>query len=48
MSAMVLGGMIDADSHLRAYEANVRNQRRILRERAKWAQYEEEIAKNQK
>lgn len=49
MSGMVLGGMIDADSRLRQYEQRMRMQRRWMREKAKWEQYEEEISKgNQK
>ncbi|OTA06308.1 hypothetical protein A9Z42_0070420 [Trichoderma parareesei] len=46
MSAMVLGGMIAADQRLRQYEAQVRAQRRWLREKAKWDRYEQEIAQN--
>lgn len=46
MSAMVLGGMIEADQRLRQYEAQVRAQRRWLREKAKWDRYEQEIAQN--
>lgn len=46
MSAMVLGGMIEADQSLRRYEAQVRAQRRWLREKAKWDRYEQEVAQN--
>ncbi|KAL7936747.1 hypothetical protein V8C35DRAFT_240776 [Trichoderma chlorosporum] len=46
MSAMVLGGMIEADQRLRQYEAQVRAQRRWLREKAKWDRYEQEVAQN--
>jgi hypothetical protein len=46
MSGMVLGGMIHADRQLRQYESQVRMQRRWLREKAKWEQYEEEISRN--
>ncbi|UKZ83447.1 hypothetical protein TrVFT333_011256 [Trichoderma virens FT-333] len=46
MSAMVLGGMIEADQRLRQYEAHVRAQRRWLREKAKWDRYEQEVAQN--
>lgn len=46
MSSMVLGSMIEADSRLREYEQKVRMHRRVLRERAKWEQYEEEISRN--
>lgn len=48
MSGMVFGGMIDADGRLRAYEQRVRMQRRVMRERAKWERYEEEITSNRK
>lgn len=46
MSGMVLGGMIHADRQLRQYESQMRMQRRWLKEKAKWEQYEEEISKN--
>ncbi|KOS18694.1 hypothetical protein ESCO_000419 [Escovopsis weberi] len=46
LSAMVLGGMIVADSRLRQYEAQVRMQKRFLREKAKWERYEEELVRN--
>ncbi|KAG9255381.1 uncharacterized protein F5Z01DRAFT_51268 [Emericellopsis atlantica] len=45
MSGMVLGSMIDADSKLREYEAKMRMQRRVLRDRARWQQYEEELTR---
>ena len=49
MTGMVFGGMIDAESRLRDYEQKIRMQRRWMREKAKWEQYEEEITKgNQK
>lgn len=45
MSGMVFGGMIDADRRLREYEQKMRIQRRLMRERAKWQRYEEEISR---
>lgn len=42
-SVMVLGGMIEADWRLREYEARVRMQRRIEKDRARWRRYEEEF-----
>lgn len=41
---MVLGGMIEADHRLRLYEYQVRMQRRVQREQAKWERYKEEFA----
>ncbi|KAM0332951.1 hypothetical protein ACHAQA_001607 [Verticillium albo-atrum] len=41
MSGMVFGSMIEADSRLREYEARMRMQRRIQRDRAKWREFEE-------
>ncbi|KAL2873918.1 hypothetical protein SGCOL_010889 [Colletotrichum sp. CLE4] len=46
MSAMVLGSMLEADSRLREYEARVRLQKRILRDRAKWERFEREFYEN--
>jgi hypothetical protein len=43
---MVLGGMISADQRLRDYEAEMRTQRRWLRDKAKWDRYENEVAQN--
>jgi hypothetical protein len=43
MSGMVLGSMIEADYKLREYEARIRMQRRVLRDRAKWERYEDEF-----
>lgn len=42
---MVPGGMIEADWRLRQYEQQVRMQRRILGDKAKWKRYEEEFIK---
>lgn len=46
MSAMVLGSMLEADNRLREYEARVRLQKRILRDRAKWERFEREFYEN--
>ncbi|OAA72495.1 hypothetical protein ISF_01568 [Cordyceps fumosorosea ARSEF 2679] len=43
MSAMVLGGMIEADHSLRLYEYQMRMQRRVQREQAKWERYQDEF-----
>ncbi len=45
MSGMVMGAWIEADHRLRAYEARVRMQRRLNKERAVWRTYEEEYGK---
>ncbi|KAL2760770.1 hypothetical protein ACRALDRAFT_1059488 [Sodiomyces alcalophilus JCM 7366] len=42
-SAMIVGGVIEGDYRLREYEAHVRMQRRIQRDRAKWQRYEQEF-----
>ncbi|KAI9746362.1 MAG: hypothetical protein M1818_000074 [Claussenomyces sp. TS43310] len=42
MSGMVTGGMLDADSRLRAYELRVRMQRKIANDRANREHYERE------
>ncbi|KAI9149217.1 hypothetical protein HJFPF1_11266 [Paramyrothecium foliicola] len=44
-SAMVAGGIIEADSTLREHEQRVRVHKRRLREQAKWQRYEEELIK---
>ncbi|KAI0434763.1 hypothetical protein F5Y09DRAFT_295585 [Xylaria sp. FL1042] len=36
MSSMILGGMIEADSRMRAFEQQMRIQRAVARERAMW------------
>lgn len=43
MSGMVLGGMLEADWRLRQYEQQMRMQRRLQREKAKWERYQEEF-----
>lgn len=42
MSGMVVGSMLESDHRLHEYEARVRLQKRIARDRAKWQRYEEE------
>lgn len=43
MSGMAFGSMIEADHRMRQYEANVRMQRRMAKERAVWQQLQDEI-----
>ena len=45
MSGMVIGSMMEADHSLRQYEAQIRIQRRIARERAKWKSIEDQYGK---
>ena len=45
MSGMVVGSMMEADHSLRQYEAQVRNQRRLAMERAKWKTFEDQYGK---
>ena len=40
MSGMILGSMIEADYKMRQYEAYVRSQRRLARDRAVWEKFE--------
>ncbi|KUI71038.1 hypothetical protein VM1G_07203 [Cytospora mali] len=46
MSGMVVGSMIEADHRMRQYEAHIRMQRRIARDRALWQKFEEEYGKD--
>ncbi|KAH6854289.1 hypothetical protein B0I37DRAFT_25934 [Chaetomium sp. MPI-CAGE-AT-0009] len=46
MSGMVLGSMIEADARLRQYEARMRVQRRLARDRAYWDRFEKEYGKD--
>jgi hypothetical protein len=46
MSGMVFGSMIEADYRLREYEARVRLQKRLQRDRAMWAKFEEQYGKD--
>ena len=45
MSGMVMGAWIEADYRLLEYEARVRMQRRLSKERAVWQAYEKEYGK---
>lgn len=45
MCGMVPGGMIEADSRLRAYEQRIRMERRIMGDRARRQRFEEEYIK---
>ncbi|KAK7912039.1 hypothetical protein PG985_014520 [Apiospora marii] len=47
MSGMILGSMIEADSHMRQYEYRLRMQRQIARDRAKWEALEREFAEDE-
>lgn len=44
MSFMVLGGSLEADRRIRAYEARVRMDKRIKQDRAAWERLEQEFA----
>lgn len=46
MSGMVFGGMIEADYRLREYEARVRIQKRLHRDRVMWQKFEEQYGKD--
>lgn len=46
MSGMAFGSMVEADSRIRQYEAHVRMQRRIARDRAMWQRFEDEYGKD--
>lgn len=41
---MILGACLEADSRVREYEAKIRMQRRLMRDRAVWEDYEREYA----
>jgi len=47
MSGMVLGGMLEADSRIREYEAAMRMRRRLMREQAMWQSFEEQYGKEE-
>ncbi|KAK3946074.1 hypothetical protein QBC46DRAFT_370764 [Diplogelasinospora grovesii] len=47
MSGMVFGSMIEADYSIREYEAKVRMQRRLQRDRAMWKSFEEQYGKDE-
>jgi hypothetical protein len=42
MSAMVFGGMLEADSRLMAYQLRMRNEKRLARDMEVWRRYEAE------
>ncbi|KAI0143337.1 hypothetical protein BJ166DRAFT_603460 [Pestalotiopsis sp. NC0098] len=42
MSGMILGGMLEADGAVRQYEARVRMQKRMAKDRAMWETFEKE------
>lgn len=46
MGFMVMGGSLEADRRIREYEAKVRMEKRMMRDRAVWNQYEEEYAQS--
>ncbi|KAH8821556.1 hypothetical protein F5884DRAFT_93078 [Xylogone sp. PMI_703] len=43
MSFMVLGGSLEADRRVRAYEARLRVEKRLKQDRAAWERYEQEF-----
>lgn len=43
---MLAGAMIEADHSMRQYEAHIRMQRRLARDRLVWQQYEDEYGKD--
>ena len=43
MSGMILGGMLEADSRIRAYEHMIRHQKRLARDMEVWRRYEEDF-----
>jgi len=46
MSGMIMGSCLEADHRIREFEAKVRMQKRILRDRAVWEQYEAEYERS--
>lgn len=46
MSGMAFGSMVEADHSIRQYEARMRMQRRIARDRAEWQRFEEVYGKD--
>ncbi|KAL2111219.1 hypothetical protein VUR80DRAFT_158 [Thermomyces stellatus] len=42
-SAMIMGGMLEADNRMRMFENRMRLQRRIQQNQAKWERYEQEV-----
>ena len=43
MAAMTLGGMLEADRRLREYEARIRIQKKLAKDRVLWESYEREL-----
>jgi len=43
MSGMIMGACLSADRSIREYEAKVRMEKRMLRDRATWERYEQEF-----
>jgi len=43
MSGMILGSCLEADHRIRMYEAKVRMEKRMMRDRAVWEHYEQEF-----
>lgn len=43
MSGMILGGYLEAEKRLWAYQHHVRHQRRIMRDTEIWRRYEEDF-----
>ncbi|KAG9232466.1 hypothetical protein BJ875DRAFT_486062 [Amylocarpus encephaloides] len=42
MSGMIMGAGLEADHRIREFEAKIRMQKRIMRDRAVWERYEQE------
>jgi hypothetical protein len=43
MSGMILGGYLEAESRMWAYQHHIRHQRRIARDTEVWRRYEEDF-----
>jgi hypothetical protein len=43
LKGMILGACLEADHRIREYEARVRMQKRMMRDRALWETYEQEF-----
>jgi hypothetical protein len=43
LEGMIMGACLEADHRIREYEAKVRMQKRIMRDRAVWEKYEQEF-----
>jgi len=46
MSAMIVGGAVEADNRLREYEAAMRMRRRRMRDQAMWEDFERRYGKD--